>query len=121
MPGQAFVYDNGEIAKVKEFKINGIVAPEQIIKQELPLDNPAIPENTKDSYFMFNNQSLDQVFENLAGLYHVKINFNKNDVKDLYFIGKYNSSDSLETILKRIATLNDLTVIKKDNAYYISK
>ncbi|MEO6732663.1 MAG: FecR family protein [Ferruginibacter sp.] len=121
LPGQAFVYGSQEMAKVKEFKIKGVIAPEQIIRQELPLDNPSIPENAKGSYFMFNNQSLGEVFEHLAGLYSVNIIYDKNDVKTLYFIGKYNSSDSLEIILRRIAILNGLTVIKKDNAYIISK
>jgi len=52
---------------------------------------------------------------------NIKIIYDKKDVQNLYLIGKYNRSDSLETILKRISLVNGLSVTEKDNAYIISK
>jgi ferric-dicitrate binding protein FerR (iron transport regulator) len=121
LPGQAFVYGGQTRAKVKEFKVDNAVAPEQIMNKEQAHDDPSLPENEERSYFMFNNQPLAQVFDDLEGLYNVTIIYDKKDIQNLYFIGKYSNADSLETILKRIATLNNLTVTKKDNAYIIGK
>jgi transmembrane sensor len=121
LPGQEFVYNNQARVKKQTFKLNNAAAPEEIMSEEQQRDNPALPENAASPYFMFNNQPLGDVLDDLAGLYHVKIVYDKKDVQNLYIIGKYNSSDSLETILKRIATLNNLIVTKKDNSYIISK
>ena len=120
IPGQELIY-GGAMVKVRTFKTSSHAAPEGIIKEEIPYDNPSIPENTKSSYFMFNNQSLAQVLDDLAALYQVKIFYYKKDLKNIYFTGKYNRSDSLEPILKRIGTLNNLKITKKDNAFIISK
>lgn len=121
LPGQAFVYGGQTAAKVKEIKISSTAAPEQILNEERTRDNPSLPENAEDPYFMFNNQPLGQVLDDLAGLYNVNIVYDTKDVQNLFFIGKYNRTDSLETILRRIAILNNLTVTKKNNAFIISK
>jgi len=121
LPGQEFVYGNQTVSKVKTFRLNKNTAPEQIMDEELSRDNPFIPEDTKSSYFMFNNQSLAQVLDDLAALYQAKIFYDKKDLQNIYFTGKYNRLDSLEPILKRIGTLNNLTITEKDNAFIISK
>ncbi|MCW3110801.1 MAG: FecR family protein [Segetibacter sp.] len=120
LPGQELIY-GGPTVKVRTFRTNRRAAPEQIMNEELSGDNPSIPENTNASYFMFNNQSLAKVLDDLAALYQVKIVYYKKDLKNIYFTGKYNRADSLEPILKRIGTLNNLTITKKDNAFIISK
>lgn len=121
LAGQSFVYNSQIPAKVKELKIDGIFAPEKIIKQELSFDDPSLPEKIESSYFMFNNQPLAEVFDNLSALYSANIIYDKKDVESLYLIGKYNRTDSLETILKRIATVNNLKVTKENDAFIISK
>jgi ferric-dicitrate binding protein FerR (iron transport regulator) len=119
LPGQEFVY-GGEPA-VKRFRLNNHAAPEQVMQQEQAGDNPSLPETADKPYFMFNNQLLGDVFDNLAALYNVKIIYNKKDVQKIYFTRKYNRTDSLETILKEIGTIHHLTITKKDNAYIISR
>lgn len=119
LPGQEFVY--GGRSLVKTFPVNNHSAPEQIIQQELAGDNPTLPETTDKPYFMFNNQLLGNVLDDLAALYNVKIIYDKRDVQKIYFTRKYDRTDSLETILKEIGTIHHLTITKKDNAYIISR
>jgi transmembrane sensor len=120
LPGQELFY-GGLTAIVRNFKLKGDASHEQLTKEEVTGDNPSIPENTKTSYFMFNNQTLAQVLDNLAALYDVKIIYDKKDLEKVYFTGRYNRSDSLEPILRRIGILNKLTIAKKDNTFIISK
>jgi ferric-dicitrate binding protein FerR (iron transport regulator) len=121
-PGQAFVYGGGPAkAKVNAFAVNNTAAPEQIMSEETAEDNPSLPENPDGTYFMFNNQPLAKVLDDLAALYNTKIVYNKTDVENLYFIGKYNSTDSVEMILRRIASLNNLTLTTENDAYILSK
>lgn len=120
-PGEEFVYGHQNVAEVKEFKLNADAVPEKIISQELSRDDLLIPENIEGSWYMFNNQSLAQVFDQLAEMYQVEIVYNKQEVQDLYFIGKYKRSDSIENILKEIATLNSLKVTRQDNVFSIIK
>lgn len=121
MPGQAFVYTTEIPVAVKKFKIKNSNSPEEVMHQELERDIPSIPENTEGSWYMFNNQTLEQVFDQLAAMFGVQIVYNKADIQNIYFTGKYNTSDSLENILKEIATLHNLTITKKDNSFIVSK
>jgi ferric-dicitrate binding protein FerR (iron transport regulator) len=70
---------------------------------------------------MFNNQSLASVFRQLEEMYNVDIVYAKKDVAKMYFIGKFNKDDSVETILQNIATLNNLKLTKESNTYIIRK
>ncbi len=70
---------------------------------------------------MFNNQSLEQVFDQLKMLYNADIVYSKKDVYNLYFVGKFDKTDSLYTILNQIASLNNLKVSKKNNKFIITK
>ena len=70
---------------------------------------------------MFNNQELGEIFDALADMYDVKIEYKKKDVKDMYFIGTYDKSDSLEKILKQIVLLNNLKLTKHNEVFRIEK
>lgn len=121
LPGQAFIYGEKATVNVTKFKLNDAAAPEEIMNQELLRDNPSMPESAEVPYFMFNNQSLAQVFDILAKMYQVTIVYDKKDIQNLYLLRRYNTTDSIEKILKEIGTLNNLTVAKKDNTFIISK
>jgi ferric-dicitrate binding protein FerR (iron transport regulator) len=120
-PGQEFVYDKKAISRLNTFQLADSVAIEDNNSEELSRDNPSIPENTSGSWFMFNNQSLDEVFNQLAGMYHVKIVYHKEEIKNMYFIGKFEKSDSLEYILRQISVLNNLKITRKDSAFVVSR
>ena len=120
VPGQEFVYGSQISAKVNRFKpLNAV--PEQILKVEQASDDPLLPKQVDTPWFMFNNQSLENVLNDLSALYNVQIVYDRKDIENIYFTGKYNKSESLTNILKRIATLNNLTITKKDSAYIISR
>lgn len=121
VPGQEFIYNRQPATELKEFKLNKAAAPEQILIGERLRDNPAIPQDDEGSWYMFNNQQLGQVLDQFAALYNVKIIYDEKDVRNIYFTGQYNRLEPLETILKRISTLNNLTITKKDNTFIISK
>jgi ferric-dicitrate binding protein FerR (iron transport regulator) len=120
LPGQEFVYGSAMTAKVLSFKVKKTV-PEQLLSEEIIRDNLSISETVETPYFMFNNQPLSQVLVDLGALYNVEIVYDKNDVEKIYFTGKYNKSESIETILNRIGILNNLTITKKDSAFILSK
>jgi hypothetical protein len=121
LPGQEFVYTHGMTGKPKSFKIEDEKSPEKILNQEMEQDNPFLPQNAQESWYMFNNQSLEEVLDELSGIYNVKIIYNKEEVSKIYFTRKYDRTDSLEFILQEIGTLNNLKITKKDNAFIISK
>lgn len=119
LPGQQFVYGKDNASRNKSYKKGSL--PEQVMNEEKFLDDPNIPENEKGSWYMFNNQLLSQTLDQLSALYNVRIVYNKEDVSNVYFTGKYERSESLETILKRIGTINNLKVVKNDTAFIITK
>jgi len=118
-PGQEFVYNNHAIALIRPFnnkRIDSAKANDDILA-----DEPTLPQNIGGSWYMFNNQSLGDVFDQLSFNFNAKIVYNKEDVNRKYFVGRFNKSDSLDVILKYITIANKLKVDKKDNTYYITK
>lgn len=124
IPGNELVYYAAKgTALIRNFNLNkSIVERPEIKKNKQPLgDNPLLPLNNKESWYMFNNQLVSQVFDQLEAMYDVKIEYKAKDVERLYFIGTFNKSDSVENVLKQITQLNNLKMTRKDNKYIISK
>ncbi|MBD0367081.1 MAG: FecR family protein [Flavisolibacter sp.] len=119
LPGQELVYNKNLKRATVRSVIEKKVADSKINNQVR--ESPSIPHYNKGSWFMFNNQPLSEVFDALAGMYHVPVVYSKKDVKNMNFIGTFDRSDSLETILKQIAILNNLTVTKENDTYRIKK
>ncbi|TDX01296.1 FecR family protein [Dinghuibacter silviterrae] len=108
LPGQELWYDkNTRLATVHQPK-----------KRELtpPKNAAGVPD-----WYMFNNQSLAQVFDQLSEIYDVKIQYNESDLKGLYFIARFDKADSLEEIMNDIALLNGLAIHKQENTYIVRK
>ncbi len=80
--------------------------------------NPIIDGNY---WYMFNNQSLPQVFDYLEQFYNVEIAYRKADLKGFTFIGKIDKTDTLESVLQSIALLNNLNVQWVGDKYVISR
>jgi transmembrane sensor len=112
-PGNVLVYDKLKMTATIERRDKEAIARTTESKQG---NDAALP-----NWYMFNNQSLAQVFDQLQELYGVTIDYPKNDVRKMYFIGRFQKSDSLEVILNDIALLNKLKVIKQGNTYIIRK
>ena len=73
-----------------------------------------------DQSYMFNNQTLAEVLDNLADIYHVHISYSKEELGKMYFIGRIERSDPIEKTIQDIALLNKLSV-KKQNGGFILK
>ncbi|WP_153798471.1 FecR family protein [Foetidibacter luteolus] len=120
LPGQELVYDYKMGVTVRDFTEKSGKQNAKIVNAPVT-DSLNIPNVANSSWYMFNNQSLEQVLISLSALYNAKIVYNKKDIKKIYFTGKYDKTDSLEKILKRIAAVNELNVTKKDSAFIITK
>jgi len=116
IPGQEIVYNrsNGDVL-VRSF------AKALAGKQEQQIENIEVPDNYSGSWFMFNNQPLPDVFDQLQALYGVDIKYNRRDLDKMYFIGKFDQTDSINQILKKIAVLYQLKVSRHDNKYTITR
>jgi len=71
--------------------------------------------------YMFNNQTLSDVLDQLSLMYHVDIQYSKSTIGNIYFIGKIDQDDSLDKILHDIALLNKLSVKKQNGAYILRR
>jgi hypothetical protein len=76
---------------------------------------------TNSNWYMFNNQSLSEVFDQLSLLYNETIQYNKSDLKGKSFIGKIDKSDSLGNVLNTIGLLNNLLVTQDADGFHVSK
>lgn len=111
LPGDALEYDR------KTLIANVIL---NVRKDNLP--KPGYDINIAPSnWYMFNNQNLSQVFEQVEAIYNVEIKYAYRDINNIKFIGKIEKTDSIETILKDIAKINNLKVIKNGRVYTIKK
>ncbi|MEO6820359.1 MAG: FecR family protein [Ginsengibacter sp.] len=117
-PGQSFIYSRTK-------KIFGISSIEKKVNA---LDKRGIRPKPKVSagmglndWYMFNNQSLAMVFDNLKSIYNVNIYYDPKILSGKSFIGKIERNESIENLLSDIARLNGLQVTKNDNSYTIIK
>ena len=120
-PGEELIFNNwNHTGLVQNFKIKNPAAKET---EDITAyaDSPELPVKRRGSWYMFNNQELSQVFDQLSMLYSRKISYSDKDVENLYFIGSFNRLDSLQSILTKITSLNNLKLVVKDNQFTISK
>lgn len=112
-PGDVFRYDHQQ----------GLAA---LDKPKHPVVNTtAATANTPDAvvsnWYMFENQELAQVLDQLSAIWNVPIHYNPADLQGLNFIGKIERTDTLVNVLKDIALLNNLTVVNNGKNYSIKK
>lgn len=116
LPGDELVYTReNATAFVKKTRANAFKPFDTSYAREVPL----FPRNEKGSWYMFNNESLPNVFNQLQDMYNVRIEYSEKDVSNMYFIGKFGKSLSVDSVLKEITTLNDLQLIKVNNGFKI--
>lgn len=76
-------------------------------------ENVIIPK-----WYRFEKESVANVFDQLAALYDVKIDYDAEALKHKYFIGKFEQNNTIDNILKTIAELNHLQVEKAGESHY---
>jgi transmembrane sensor len=116
-PGEEFVFAKGERSVViREFNHHsGGYAAHRM--NRLPGGKP----DSLYNWYMFNNQTLADVFDQLSVLYNVDIQYSREDLHNRYFIGKLEMKDSLSKIMRDIALLNHLSVTNTDGRYVVKK
>lgn len=134
IPGDVLVYHNGE----KKLTINREVKSDAEIKTKPPSESKegASGSNKKQNgwqrsrsdvirvpnWYRFEKESLSNVFDQLAGLYKVRIIYNEKDLEHTYFIGQFDKTKSIDQVLELIANLNHLKVEKiADKQYLITR
>jgi len=78
-------------------------------------------EKQKPNWYEFNGTKLSEVFEQLSAYYGAPIYYYPADLKNRYYTGRMEKTDSLADILRDIALLNDLTVSKKNNTFTLKR
>ena len=122
LPGQELVYDSRNLtAKVRTFRKEDSPVVKNNQREPMPIDNPSIPKLGKGTWYMFNNQPLEQVFNQLEGMFNVDIVYTRKDISKIYFIGTFNITESLDGILKQISVVNNFKVTKKNNKFIITR
>ena len=115
-PGDEFVYGkwNNSVV-VRKFAVHGggYAAPR--------LNHLPSGEDSLHNWYMFNNQNLAEVFDQLALLYNVEIQYSPADLRNKFFIGKLEKKDSLSKIMSDIARLNHLSVTIDGGKYIVAK
>ena len=111
-PGDVFSYNHG----------NGMAS---LLSRSRKVNGAAIAADNSTAavfnWYMFDNQELAEVFDQLSAIYNVSIHYNPADLKGLNFIGKIERTDSLGNILRDISLLNNLTVVNNGKNYSIRK
>jgi len=80
------------------------------------------PRNIDSNYwYMFNNQPLGDVLDQLKAIYHVEIRYSREDLTGMTFIGKLDKTDTLEQVLNYLSKLNGLKLSRENGGYSIRK
>lgn len=117
-PGQSLVFNKHSkmvrIVKTPAVKGNS----KQRITEEDTID--LSPVNITENGYSFRNQPLREVFATLEQLYGVRIEYKNVNLKNVYFIGSFEKTDSIESVLNNIALLKELQIQHKGNTYIIT-
>jgi len=113
-PGEELVFDkvNNHIAILDPGKHGGAYGASRVHRLSSQPDSLA-------NWYMFNNQTLAEVFDQLSAIYNVEIQYSREDLQHKYFIGKLEKKDSLSKIIRDIALLNHLSVTNQNGRYIV--
>lgn len=112
-PGDEMKYIVEEgIVSVKGFNIFHTPDP-------VPADNTN--SITDENIIAFDNAPLPDVMKKLSEKYHSTISYDEAELKGKFFTGELFQRDSLSVLLKVIANMNGLQVIKKNDGYIIAQ
>ncbi len=80
-----------------------------------------VQQITYNDGLTFKQMPLERVFRQLTKQYKVEIHFNKDDLAGMMFTGKFEASESVESILNVIASINNLKVDTHQKGFTIKK
>lgn len=109
-PGQELVFDRqAQLAKVSDSKAPGSSANKFNT-------SPAV-----NSVLAFNQRPLPEVLHTLENQFHITIEFDEAQLKNMKFSGNYTQADKADDILTTVALINELKLEKTANGYSIAK
>lgn len=81
----------------------------------------SVATGARPNWYMFQEQSLEEVLDQLSVYYRADIYYHPADMGNRYFTGKFDQNDSLANILHAIGLLNHFDIIKEDQSFIIKK
>ena len=75
----------------------------------------------KDGFFVFENQTMEQIMNTLSLWYDVDVFYTNEQLKNLHFTGHVKRYDQIDNILKAIKSAVGVTFTIKDRTICISK
>lgn len=116
----------GQIAYLKpgeEFTVDDVYNKIEIRpfgdKQKNEIHNSGRPPEVINT-LTFSKTPLPKVFQTIERIYHVRIRYEGKTINKLVFTGEFFPSDTLETVISGLCTINELTFQKKDNTIIIT-
>ena len=83
--------------------------------------NPGIDKTNEETGLGFRNQPLTRIFTALQSRYHVQLEYDHIAMDKIFFTGKFNNDEKIDSILQLLAVLNKLAVTKEGEVYTIKK
>lgn len=91
-------------------------------KEDVKVAEDILRKRSASAYLKFHNQNLRSVINQLSGLYNVEINYPTEISSSINLYLSVDTSQPIEKILKNIATVNGMEIIKLDsNKYFFKK
>jgi transmembrane sensor len=115
LPGEQMQYNTDKmLAAVEKINDNNTLSERIPIKSAVK-NKEAVANNN----LSFNSTPLNEVLKQLARYYSSKIEFDKDEINKMSFTGNITKNDSLLTVLKIIAQMNELEIIQKDDGFIV--
>jgi len=108
--GEEFICESG-VASSRLF--------DQPVNQKINIGKTEIRSIGKELIFF--HTPLIKVFEQMENLYQIKIQYQIDDLKDRFLTSTINKDDEPGSLLKAIAQMNELSVVKTEDAFIIRK
>ena len=116
VPGQQLVFDSS----TGKTRITAL-SSNSVVHKATKTNELSAPAPVPDGSYVFNNQTLPEVLDQLSAMYKVQIRYSKSAIGNMYFIGRIDRADSLDKIINDIALLNKLSVKKQNGVYILTK
>lgn len=118
-PGDIYYFSRNSYAQklIRPAESGKAAMKSKNVEPEKAASNP----QTSVHWYMFNNQPLGDVFEQLERIYNVRIKYDTADLQNLTFIGRIDQRDTLERILKDLTRLNGLKLTRDRDGFTIKK
>jgi ferric-dicitrate binding protein FerR (iron transport regulator) len=115
LPGDELTYNKHTmLASIKRNSpIEGMVKAGNDLNRTRTVQRP--------DWYTFDASPLADVFDQLSSYYQVDIYYYPEDIRNKYFSGRMDKSDSLESILHDISLLNQLQIERTNKAYIIKR